>query len=88
MEKTNILRAFASSPRLKLLLCLKDKEKNVTQLVKSCGLSQPAVSQHLGKLKQWGLVESRKVGREVYYRLNNKDIISICKKLYHLAKTL
>jgi DNA-binding transcriptional ArsR family regulator len=86
MVETSILKVFTSLPRLKLLLCSKDKEKNVTQLTKICGLAQSAVSQHLAKLKKWDLVETRKEGRYVYYRLKNKQIISICKNLYQLVK--
>lgn len=85
---TDVLRAFASLSRIKLMLCLKDKEKNVSQLIKTCGLSQSAVSQHLAKLKKWGLIKNKKKGKEVYYSLKKKNIIGVCEKLYKLAKSL
>ena len=83
-----ILRAFSSLPRIKLLLCLKDKEKNVSQLIKNCGLSQSAVSQHLKKLKNWGLVSCYKQGKEVYYKLNKKNAAEIAEKLLVFYKSL
>ena len=83
-----ILRAFSSLPRIKLLLCLKEKEKNVGELIKNCGLSQSAVSQHLKKLKNWGLVSCYKQGKEVYYKLNKKNVAEISEKLLVFYKSL
>ncbi|GAB4218698.1 MAG: hypothetical protein Fur009_0890 [Candidatus Microgenomates bacterium] len=85
---TEILRAFASLSRIKLIICLKKGKKNVTDLIKTCGLSQSAVSQHLAKLKKWGLVKDEKVGKEVYYQLTKKSSVTICEKLYRFAKSL
>ncbi|GIW64395.1 MAG: hypothetical protein KatS3mg092_0328 [Patescibacteria group bacterium] len=82
----DILRVFASLSRIKLMLCLKNKEKNVSQLIKTCGLSQLAVSQHLAKLKKWGLIDGEKKGKEIYYRLKSKKTISICENLYKFVK--
>ena len=83
-----ILRAFSSLPRIKLLRCLKEKEKNVSQLIKNCGLSQSAVSQHLKKLKNWGFVSCYKQGKEVYYKLNKKNAAEIAEKLLVFYKSL
>jgi len=83
-----ILRAFSYLPRIKLLLCLKEKEKNVGELIKNCGLSQSAVSQHLKKLKNWGLVSCYKKGKEVYYKLNKKNVAEIAEKLLVFYKSL
>ena len=83
-----VLRAFSSLPRIKLLRCLKDKEKNVSQLIKNCGLSQSAVSQHLTKLKNWGLVSCQKQGKEVYYKLYKKNAAEIAEKLLIFYKHL
>jgi len=83
-----ILRAFSSLPRIKLLRCLKEKEKNVGELIKNCGLSQSAVSQHLKKLKNWGLVSYYKQGKKVYYKLNKKNAAEIAEKLLVFYKSL
>jgi ArsR family transcriptional regulator len=84
----NVLRAFSSLPRIKILICLKEKEKNVGELIKNCGLSQSAVSQHLKKLKNWGLVSCYKQGKEVYYKLNKKNVAEIAEKLLVFYKNL
>jgi DNA-binding transcriptional ArsR family regulator len=83
-----ILRAFSSLGRIKLLLCLKEKEKNVGELIKNCGLSQSAVSQHLKKLKNWELVSCYKQGKEVYYKLTKKQAALIAEKLLVFYKSL
>lgn len=79
MQKT--LEALSNTTRLKLLICLSESEKNVTQLIDKCDLSQSAVSQHLKKLKDAGLIESKKSGREQNYKVRNKSTIKIAKEL-------
>lgn len=67
MEKQ--LKAFADANRLKLLACLKKGEVCVCDFVDVLGISQPAVSQHLRKLKEAGIITERKVGTWKHYRL-------------------
>lgn len=47
-------------------LC-RDGEQTVTALTAGAGVSQPAVSKHLGVLKQAGLVRDRRAGRQTHY---------------------
>lgn len=63
------LKAFADANRLKLLACLKKGEVCVCDFVDVLGISQPAVSQHLRKLKEAGIITERKVGTWKHYRL-------------------
>lgn len=84
----NVYSAFGNKIRTKLVLCLAQKAKNVTELISTCGLAQSAVSQHLAKLKLSGLVETRKVGKEVYYSLKYKKAAEIGKLLLSLEKDL
>jgi len=44
------------------------KELNVAELTRSSGVTQGAISQHLKKLKEAGLVAERPEGRNVFYR--------------------
>lgn len=84
--KTNVITSFANSTRVKLLMCLGEGEKNVTQLIGSCGLSQSAVSQHLEKLRRSNLVSTRRVGKEVIYKLTSEKIVEVANNLLNLAK--
>lgn len=79
---------FGSSARLKLLACLKKKKKNVSDLIKNCGLSQSAVSQHLAKLKSLKLVKCQKKGKEIYYQLTKKSLGELSQKLLVFLKNL
>ncbi|RHW35017.1 ArsR family transcriptional regulator [Lysinibacillus yapensis] len=67
MEKQ--LKAVADLNRIKLLACLKNGEVCVCDFVDILGISQPAVSQQLRKLKEAGIITERKVGTWKHYRL-------------------
>lgn len=82
MNKT--LKIFSNITRVKILVCLLAKNKNVSGLVKNCNLSQSAVSQHLKILKDAGLVNCRISGRERVYRLNNREVGKISQKIITL----
>jgi len=84
--KSNVVASFANTTRLKILVCLGESDKNVTQLIENCGLSQSAVSQHLEKLRKSKLVLSRRTGKEIVYKLTNKKIIKVARNLISLAK--
>lgn len=78
--------AFGNQVRTKLILCLAQKPKNVSQMIQICGLAQSAVSQHLSKLKQSGIVETKKEGKEVFYSLRYKKAAEISKLLLQLEE--
>lgn len=82
----DIYAAFGNSVRAKLLLCLSEKPKNVTELIETCGLSQSAVSQHLSKLRASGLVSATRSGQTVRYALAYKKAADISRLLEALQK--
>lgn len=84
--KSNIISSFSNTTRLKLIVCLGKSDKNVTDLIKNCGLSQSAVSQHLEKLKKTGLVTCTRKGKEMIYTLKNRKISNIAKELLSLER--
>lgn len=76
-----VLSSLANTTRLQLLICLSEGEKNVSQLIGKCGLSQSAVSQHLEKLRKAGLVATRRDGKEIYYTLTHPHTTQVSKQL-------
>ena len=82
----SIISCFANEVRMKLLLCLSQGEKNVSQLIGNCGLSQSAVSQHLEKLRSAGLVSTRREGKEIYYSLVYDKAAVLSKELLTFAQ--
>jgi ArsR family transcriptional regulator, virulence genes transcriptional regulator len=63
------LKGLASPHRLRILCALSEGEKNVTTLIEQTGLAQTSMSQHLGKLKDEGIVDYRRDHRTLYYRI-------------------
>ena len=67
-EAVSLLKAMANQSRLLILCYLAEAgEMSVGELVHRVGLSQSALSQHLAKLRDEGLVSTRKEAQTVYY---------------------
>lgn len=74
-------KALGSPHRLELLELLGQGERTVDSLAREIGASIANVSQHLQALRQAALVESRKHGQFVYYRLGDPAISDLCRAL-------
>jgi ArsR family transcriptional regulator len=79
---SEIFKLLSNESRLCILtnLCL-NGEKKVSELQICSGSSQSFVSQQLAKLKAMGVVEDKKIGKEVYYCLIDKEVCNIIKSL-------
>ena len=73
-----LCKALANEHRQALLHAIGDGEKCVGDLAAEIGISVHNVSQHLRVLKERRLVESRKEGQTVYYRVTNMKFIQAC----------
>lgn len=65
-----------------ILSYLSKGEMRVSDLSEKIGLSQSALSQHLAKLKQDGILSDTKHGQEVFYQIKNHEIEAILATLY------
>jgi ArsR family transcriptional regulator, cadmium/lead-responsive transcriptional repressor len=72
--KAKLFRGFADSSRLSILETLRSGPMTVSDIVTATGLSQSNVSNHLGCLRDCGLVEVEQQGRYAYYRLNGQQV--------------
>jgi ArsR family transcriptional regulator, arsenate/arsenite/antimonite-responsive transcriptional repressor len=63
-------KALADENRVRVLLFLRGGDLCLCQIVEMLGLAPSTVSRHMAVLYQAGLVESRKDGRWMYYRLS------------------
>jgi rhodanese-related sulfurtransferase/DNA-binding transcriptional ArsR family regulator len=79
-------KALGSPYRLELLELLGQGERTVDSLAQELGISIANVSQHLQALRQAALVESRKQGLFVYYRLADPAIVDLCRALRTVAE--
>ena len=74
-----ILRVVADPNRLRILLLLKAEELSVAELQETLVMGQSTISTHLSQLKQAGLVEDRRIGKNSLYRLttgNGNDVLA------------
>src|SRR3982750_2942693 len=69
----NFLKLLADPTRLRLLLLLEEDELSVAELQKILGMGQSRISSHLAQLKRAGVVEDRRVGKNVYYGANQHE---------------
>lgn len=67
------LKLLGDKTRLTMLTLLKEREWCVCEFVDIFDMSQPAISQHLRKLKSQGIVNEARRGQWVYYSLNVDD---------------
>lgn len=85
-EAAALLKLLANENRL-LILCrlVMEGELSVGNLVEEIGLSQSALSQHLAKMREEGLLATRREAQTVYYRIadpNAARLLALLKKIY------
>ena len=69
-----VTKALSDENRVRILMFLTEDELCVCQIIDLLGLAPSTVSKHLSILKQAGLIDSRKKGRWIYYRLPDKEV--------------
>ena len=67
-------RVFTSPKRLEILHLLRDRELPVSELTKLVKIRQANLSQHLGILREKGIVKTRRAGTTIFYSLSNPKI--------------
>jgi ArsR family transcriptional regulator, arsenate/arsenite/antimonite-responsive transcriptional repressor len=80
-----VLKALADENRVRALMALVPGELCVCQIVELLGLAPSTVSKHMTILRQARLVDSRKQGRWMFYRLARTDTSVEAKKLAALV---
>jgi DNA-binding transcriptional ArsR family regulator len=76
-----VLKAMADPTRLKVLHVLHNGERCVSDILEVVGGSQANVSKHLSVLKRAGLVDCRRAGLNVYYRIIDEGVFTICRNV-------
>ncbi|MBN2368034.1 winged helix-turn-helix transcriptional regulator [Candidatus Woesearchaeota archaeon] len=78
-EKIKLLKALADETRLKIVLHLLKGEKCACTIVPSIGKAQSTVSGHLKILEDAGILSSRRVGTNIWYRVKSEDTKEILR---------
>ncbi len=75
----DICKTLASPARLRIIAALREGELSVSDIVGAVGARKANVSQHLAVMRQRGIVQARRQGLNVYYRLTSPKIIQACE---------
>jgi ArsR family transcriptional regulator, lead/cadmium/zinc/bismuth-responsive transcriptional repressor len=82
-----LFRAFSDTNRVRLLSVLVQGEFNVSSLAEKVGISPSAISHHLRSLRQTRLIVSRRVGKEVFYCMEDEHIRTLFEQgVSHILK--
>ena len=82
LEKmSRIFKALSDKGRLGIIFALREKELCVAHLCECLGMEQSAVSHQLSNLKAARLVKSRKVGKNVFYSLDDEHVLHIADQV-------
>lgn len=81
-----ILRMLSDGTRLMLLWCLLDDELSVGDLAAAVSKPASSVSQHLAKLRLARLVQTRRAGNTIYYRLDSEHARQLVRDAIHHAE--
>jgi len=80
-KNIKLLKAMADETRFTILDFLLNGEKCVCEIVPYVKRTQSTVSIHLGNLEDAGILESRREGKKIFYKINDKRVCDIFKAL-------
>ncbi|HCY84553.1 MAG TPA: transcriptional regulator [Desulfobacteraceae bacterium] len=83
-KAAGLLKAMGHPGRLMVLCTLMTGETSVSALNQAIPLSQSALSQHLAGLRRAGLVDTRREGQVIYYRLESPAVKGVIETLYRI----
>ena len=77
---------LADATRIRIVWALIGRELSVNELATEVGKAPAAVSQHLAKLRMTRLVQTRREGTQVFYRLENEHVAQLVTDAVHNAE--
>lgn len=81
-KMADLFKLFGDNTRIKILYCLFEGEKKVSEITEYTKVSQSAVSHQLKILRDGNLVANRRDGKEIYYRLADDHVKTIIGQGY------
>jgi len=81
-----ICKVLTDPKRLMLIDGLRRGARSVGQLAKEAGLSVANTSQHLAVLRHAGLVDTRRAGTSIHYRLREPELIAACDVIERIVQ--
>lgn len=81
-DACGLMKVLANPDRMLLLCQLCEGERNVGELQELLGIQQPTLSQQLAVLREEQLVETRRDGKNIYYRIASPQAMAVLEVLY------
>lgn len=78
---SELFKVMSNPKRLEILNIIKDKEVTVNEISKELGTRKSNTSQHLAYLRYVGIVQARRDGKNIFYKLADPKIVEPCKIL-------
>ena len=78
-KAADLFRVMSAPMRLRIISALCIGEKNVGELLAEVDTTQPNMSQHLNTLYQAGVLGKRRDGVQIYYRIINDRVVTLCR---------
>ena len=76
-EAAKLLKAMSNENRLLILCYLGEKEMSVNEINNVIDLSQSSLSQHLARLRNDGLVKTRRESQTIFYSIANPSVVKL-----------
>ncbi|MCX7840765.1 MAG: metalloregulator ArsR/SmtB family transcription factor [Anaerolineae bacterium] len=76
--QAELCKTMGNATRLRIVHSLREHPKSVSEIVQDTKLAQAKVSQHLAILRAYGIVASKREGRDVIYRIANHKLVRVC----------
>ena len=81
-KAAELLRSLSHPQRLLVLCALGKEEKSVAELRQELGIEQVPMSQQLMRLRADGLVEARREGTTMFYRITRPEVVTVVEALH------
>jgi DNA-binding transcriptional ArsR family regulator len=80
-EVAAIMKALAHPQRLMLMCHMAEGEKNVSEMLELCDISQSQLSQFLNRMQREKLLKIRKEGNFVFYNISDKKVLKLIQSM-------
>ncbi len=82
-----VCSVFANARRVMILWSLAGQEMSVSEIASAIEASLQSTSQHLHLMKGMGILDSRRDGQTIYYRIVENGVMEQCQLLMHVYQT-
>ncbi|WP_269533460.1 helix-turn-helix transcriptional regulator [Chitinimonas sp. BJYL2] len=79
-----LMKVLGNPERMMLVCQIAQGERNVGELESELGIRQPTLSQQLAVLRRADVVETRREGKQIYYRVSSPEALRVIETLYAL----